>query len=58
MVMGTVYIMQFAHQAGYIGRFSHGYTFVGQHFKTLALVCMQKYPEVRIEEGNTRSCIF
>lgn len=40
-----------AHQAGYIGRFSHGYTFVGQHLRTLALVCMQKYPEVRIEEG-------
>ena len=40
-----------AHQAGYIGRFSHGDTSVGQHLRTLALVCMQKYPEVRIEEG-------
>ena len=40
-----------AHRAGYIDPISHGDSSVGQQLRMLALIIMQKYPDVRIEEG-------
>ena len=43
-----------AHQAGYIEPSSHGESSVGQQLRMLALICMQKYPDVRTEEGMSQ----
>ena len=40
-----------AHQAGYIGHSSRGDIFMGKQLRMLALMTMQKYPGVRIEDG-------
>ena len=42
-----------AHQAGFIKFDCHGDTYVAQQLRSLALNCMHKYPDVRLEEGIT-----
>lgn len=40
-----------AHQAGYIELSSHGDPSVGQQLRMLALITMEKYPDIRTEDG-------
>ena len=40
-----------AYQAGYLEHSSHGDNFVGKQLRMLALIIMQKYPDVRTEDG-------
>ena len=42
-----------AHQAGLIEPDCHGDTSIAIQLRTLALICMQKYPGVRLEDGTT-----
>lgn len=42
-----------AHQAGFIRFDCHGDTSVAQQLRGSALHCMEKYPDVRLEEGIT-----
>jgi len=50
---GNCLFYAIAHQAGLIGRSCHGDQYVANQMRTLTLVCMQKYPDVRLEDGMT-----
>ena len=44
-----------AHQAGFIARTCHGDASISQQLRMLALLCMNKYPDVRLEDGISLS---
>jgi len=44
-----------AHQAGFIEQSCHGDQHVAKQLRALALTCMEKYPDVRLEDGMTLS---
>ena len=44
-----------AHQEGLIKQGCHGDQSVADQLRALALICMQKYPDIRIEDGMTLS---
>ena len=50
---GNCLFYAIAHQAGLIEQGCHGDPSVADQLRTLALICMQKYPDVRIEDGLT-----
>ena len=50
---GNCLFYAIAHQAGLIEQGCHGDHSVADQLRTLALICMQKYPDVRVEDGMT-----
>lgn len=50
---GNCLFYAIAHQAGFIGQDCRGDLFVADQLRTLALISMQKYPEIHVEEGMT-----
>ena len=50
---GNCLFYAIAHQAGLIEQGCHGDRSVADQLRTLALICMQKYPDVRVEDGIT-----
>ena len=50
---GNCLFYAIAHQAGLIKQGCHGDRSVADQLRTLALICMQKYPDVRVEDGIT-----
>ena len=50
---GNCLFCAIAHQAGLIEQGCHGDHSVADQLRTLALICMQKHPDVRVEDGMT-----
>ncbi|XP_065901931.1 uncharacterized protein [Dysidea avara] len=50
---GNCLFYAIAHQMGLIGQNCHGDHYVADQLRTLALACMQKFPDVRLEDGMT-----